>query len=306
MASPVLKWVGGKRQLLDELHARFPAEYNTYHEPMVGGGALFFDIEPAGGTVNDTNPRLVNFYEQVRDQPHELISLLREFQDPETDPNPELEFSEKNRKGKDIKNYYYQQRELFNCRPHGESFDELQEAARLLYLNRTCYNGLYRENQTGGFNVPIGRYENPDWVREDEIRAASDVLESTEILNCDLEYIQNVAKPGDLVYFDPPYEPMSPTASFTDYSSEGFGREDQQRLLDLVKKLADNDVYIILSNSGIMYERYDEAGLYVETEGAIRAINSDEENRDEVEEVIATNVPPEDREKRKQTKLGGY
>lgn len=306
MVNPVLKWAGGKRQLLDELYARFPAEFNHYHEPMFGGGALFFDLEPEDGTINDTNPRLVNFYEQVRDRPEELIDLLKSFSDPENEPDPEREFADTNRKGKEVKNYYYQQRELFNRRPNDESFDELEEAALLLYLNRTCYNGLYRENQSGEFNVPIGRYSNPDWVRKDEIRAASAVLDDTEIFNRDLEYIREYAEEGDLVYFDPPYEPMSPTAYFTDYSAEGFGQEDQERLLELAQELDEKGVHVILSNSGVMFEMYDDAGFHVETEGATRAINSDADNRDEVDEIIATNVAPEDRGDRGQMKLGNY
>ena len=204
MASPILKWAGGKRQLLDELYSRFPQSYNRYHEPFFGGGALFFDLEPDNGTINDTNPRLVNFYKQVRDRPEELIDYLRSFNDPESGPDPDLPFAESNRKGKEIKNYYYQQRERFNNRPYDDDFDELEEAALLLYLNRTCYNGLYRENSTGGFNVPIGRYSNPDWVRADEIQKASHVLDNTEIHNTDFGYVTDEVEEGDLVYFDPP------------------------------------------------------------------------------------------------------
>jgi DNA adenine methylase len=306
MAQPILKWAGGKRQLLEELYARFPAEYDRYHEPMFGGGALFFDLEPTDGTINDTNPRLVNFYEQVRDNPAALIERLQAFQDPESDPDPDREFAEQTRSNGETGNYYYQQRELFNRRPNGEAFGELEEAALLLYLNRTCFNGLYRENGDGEFNVPIGRYANPDWVRADEIRTASDVLADTTIHNEDLEYIRKVAEPNDLVYFDPPYEPMSATAYFTDYSAEGFGKADQERLLELAQELDDRGVHVILSNSGVMYDRYEEAGFHVEIEGAARAINSDGDNRDEVDEIIATNVAPGDRPERGQMQLGEY
>jgi len=295
MVDPVLKWAGGKRQLLDELYARFPGEFDTYHEPMLGGGALFFDLEPGDATVNDTNPRLVNFYEQVRDRPNDLVALLEGFADPESDPDPDREFAAADRTGGDIENYYYQQRALFNRRPNGEAFDELEEAALLLYLNRTCYNGLYRENRRGEFNVPVGRYANPDWVRGEEVRAASDVLAAADLFDRDFGYVREHADPGDLVYFDPPYEPMSPTASFTEYSAAGFGREDQHRLLDVARGLDDRGVHVVLSNSGVTFGMYDDAGFHVEREGATRAINSDADNRDEVEEVIATNVAPEDR-----------
>jgi len=287
----VLKWAGGKRQLLDELYARFPRSYKNYHEPLLGGGALFFDLEPDDGTVNDTNPRLVNFYRQVRDNPNELIELCKSYKDPESEPDTSREFSERDRKGEKIEEYYYQQRALFNRRPYEEKYDEIEEASLLLYLNRTCYNGLYRENSDGGFNVPIGRYSNPDWVREREIREASEILQNTKILNRDFEYILDRAEKDDLVYLDPPYEPMSATEYFTNYSKEGFGRNDQERMLETVKKLNDMGAYVLLSNSGVMYEMYDEAGFYVEIEGATRSINSDEENRGEVNEIIATNVP---------------
>lgn len=306
MVDPILKWAGGKRQLLDELYSRFPDSYSHYHEPFFGGGALFFDLEPENGTINDTNARLINFYKQVRDQPGELIDILRSFKEPEASPDPKRQFSESNRKDKEITNYYYQQREIFNNRPYDDEYDELAEAALLLYLNRTCYNGLYRENSSGGFNVPIGRYSDPDWVRGEEIRKASRVLDNTEIHNTDFEYVQDVVKEGDLVYFDPPYEPMSPTAYFTDYAAEGFGKEDQQRLLDLTQKLDNLGVHVILSNSGVMYEMYDDAGFYVEVEGATRAINSDAENRDEVDEIIATNIPPEDRRRAGQQGLADF
>jgi len=306
MAKPVLKWAGGKRQLLDELYSRFPRSYQHFHEPFFGGGALFFDMESDDGTINDTNTRLINFYRQARDRPNELIALLQSFDDPEADPDPERRFAGTNRKGKEIKNYYYQQRALFNNRPYGDEYDEVEEAALLLYLNRTCYNGLYRENSSGGFNVPIGRYSNPDWVRKDEIRTASRVLANTEIHNADFEYILDEAAADDLVYFDPPYEPMSSTAYFTDYSADGFGQADQKRLLNVAQELDRKGVNVILSNSGVMYEMYDDAGFDVEVEGATRSINSDGENRDEVDEIIATNVSPDARERTGQQGLADF
>lgn len=306
MASPILKWAGGKGQLLDELYARFPESYNRYHEPFFGGGALFFDLEPKDGTINDTNTRLINFYRQVRDNPSDLIERCKEFEHPESEPQQDYDYSETDHKGKEIKNYYYQQRARFNRRPYDGEFDELEEAALLLYLNRTCYNGLYRENSNGGFNVPIGRYSNPDWVRAEEVKEASEVLDSVEIHDRDFEYITDTATEGDLVYFDPPYEPMSATAYFTEYSKEGFGREDQRRLLNIATKLNERGVSVILSNSGVLFEMYDEAGFYVRMEGATRAINSDADNRGEVDEIIATNVPPSQQEGHKQKGLNDF
>ncbi len=313
MATPILKWAGGKRQLLEELYARFPAAYSpgehAYHEPFLGSGALFFDHEPTRGTINDRNARLHNFYVQVRDRPDALIERCRAFDDPESDPDPDREFAETDRQDRSVDAYYYQQRALFNRRPNDEVFDPLAEAARLLYLNRTGFNGLYRENADGEFNVPIGRYVDPDWVRAEEIRAASRVLgrlPDDALRRGGYEYVLDAAVPGDLVYFDPPYEPMSPTADFAEYSAGGFDRADQLDLLDVALELADRGVHVVLSNSGVMYDRYDDAGLSVDRVGATRAINSDADARGEVHEVIATTVPPDERRGADQRSLGEF
>ena len=306
MAEPILKWAGGKRQLLDALYARFPASYGRYHEPFIGGGALFFDMEPADATVNDANPRLVNFYEQVRDDPDGLIERLAAFDDPDADPDPSLPYRDETARGRDVESYYYQQRARFNRRPYEGEFDPLEEAALLLYLNRTGYNGLYRENADGGFNVPVGRYANPDWVQRERIRRASDVLADATIRNDDFAYVVDVAEAGDLVYFDPPYEPMSATASFNEYSAEGFDRDDQRRLLDVAGALDDAGVWVVVSNSGVMEDAYGDAGFHVDTEGATRAINSDADGRDAVDEIVATNVPPAERGEAGQRELSGY
>ena len=306
MAEPIVKWAGGKRQLLDELYARFPAAFDRYHEPFVGGGAVFFDAEPDRATVNDANPRLVNFYEQVRDRPSALIRRLASFDDPESDPDPALPYAAETARGRDVDAYYYQQRARFNRRPYEGEYDPLEEAALLLYLNRTCYNGLYRENADGGFNVPMGRYADPDWVQRDRIRRASVVLADAGVRHGDFAYVLDAASPGDLVYFDPPYEPMSATASFTEYSAAGFDRDDQRRLLDAARELDDAGVWVVLSNSGVMYEPYADAGFRVDREDGTRAINSDADGRDAVDEVVATNVPPGRRRDGGQRELSGF
>jgi len=301
MVEPVLKWAGGKRTLLEEIYARFPAAYERYHEPFFGGGAVFFDLEPDEGTINDTNPRLVNFYDVVRDHPEELIGRLRAFEPPETDTDASQAFADENWKGKEIEQYFYQQRARFNRRANAEeqwpasTEDRIEEAALLGYLNRTCYNGLYRENSDGGFNVPIGRYTNPEWVQAERIRAANRVLMDTDIRNEEFEYVLDVAGPGDLVYFDPPYQPMSATANFAEYTAAGFGRDDQERLLEVVSALDARGTSVILSNSAVLYDSYADAGFHVELVGAPRSINSDGSARGEVEEIIATNVPDDSR-----------
>lgn len=300
MVEPVLKWAGGKRQLLNALKESVPLEsrVNRYHEPFVGGGALFFDTSPHadGSSINDINARLINFYTVVRDHPQKLIRKLRTFKPPESDPNPEKEFSDTNRKGKEITEYYYQQREIFNKRPCGEEFDRIEEAALFIYLNRTCYNGLYRENSNGEFNVPIGSGMSENWVMADRIRKISDLLETVEIYNENFDYVKDIAQENDLVYFDPPYEPVSKSSSFVEYHHSAFGREEQERLRDTALELAQKNVHVVISNSPPMEELYrvfDE--FHVHEIGAKRQINSVGSDRNEVQEIIVTTVSEEDR-----------
>lgn len=277
MVEPILKWVGGKRQLLSEITALFPTTYEAYHEPFVGGGAVFFDQDPNDGTINDLNTRLATFYEIVRDQPDALIA--------------------ENKTHEHTEEYYYNARSEFNAlltQPTLTQTERVREASLLLYLNRTCFNGLYRENSDGEFNVSFGRYSNPDWVQEQRIRKASRVLQDTAVFNTDFSYIVDEASSGDLVYVDPPYEPVSKTADFNSYHADGFDREDQRRLRETVIELTEMNVSVILSNSPPvteLYEDYDAFSIrYVD---AARAINSDASSRGEVSEVLITNVPPE-------------
>lgn len=300
MVEPPLKWAGGKRQILSEIRACFPPEneVNAYHEPFFGGGALFFKEVSADtpGTINDINVRLMNFYRQVRDNPDEVIEYLESFDAPDADPDPDREFSDENRKAKEIEQYYYQQREIYNRRPNGEDFDPVEEAALLMYLNRTCYNGLYRENQSGEFNVPIGRHSSADWVQSSRIQQASHALQDVEILDGDFSYVLEKAEGGDLVYFDPPYEPVSHTSSFVEYSSEEFGTEQQQRLCDVAVELRKMGANVVISNSPPMKDLY--VGLdefEIHEVGAKRHINSDGDSRGEVGEIIVTTVSDDNR-----------
>ena len=287
MVEPVLKWAGGKRQLLPEITARFPASYDRYHEPFFGGGAVFFHLEPDGATINDVNERLVTFYEVVRDDPEALI--------------------EANRTHEHSDDYYYDARDEFNelHRVEGKTGERaVREASLLLYLNRTGFNGLYRENADGEFNVPVGRYANPDWVQADRIRAASEALRNTAVHNGDFEYVLDEAAAGDLVYFDPPYQPVSTTANFNDYHADGFDRDDQRRLRDLAAALDENGVYVVLSNSPPVAELYEDLSSFeVDVVDATRAINSDGDERGEVAEVLITNVP---RGERRRTTLAEF
>jgi DNA adenine methylase len=287
MTEPILKWVGGKRQLLQELQSRFPISYNEYHEPFIGGGAVFFKLEPSAGSINDLNRRLVSFYEVVRDNPEELI--------------------EENHRHKYEEDYYYDARERFNelHKLDERSLEQqIEEASLMVYLNRTGYNGLYRVNQTGEFNVPFGRHTDPDFVRERQIRKASDVLNDIEIYNRDFDYVVDHASKGDLVYLDPPYEPVSKTADFTQYQSDGFDKDDQRRLRDLAIELDGNGVHVVISNSPPVGELYEDvSGFTIDIVDAARMVNSDADNRGDVAEVIITNVPTESQ---RQQSLGNF
>jgi DNA adenine methylase len=280
MAEPILKWVGGKRQLLQELRAHFPISYEGYHEPFIGGGAVFFEMEPTEGSINDLNRRLITFYEVIRDYPEDLI--------------------EENQRHRYEEDYYYEARNRFNelyLLKERSIEQQIEEASLMLYLNRTGYNGLYRVNQSNEFNVPFGTHQNPDFVRERQIRKANFVLEGTEIYNRDFSYLKNCAAEGDLVYFDPPYEPVSKTADFTEYQSEGFDKDDQRRLRDLAEQLSNRGVNVVISNSPPVWELYRDIDEFeVNTVGASRMINSDADNRDDVAEVIITNIDKKDQQ----------
>lgn len=300
MTEPILKWAGGKRQILNNILDKFPTQdIERYHEPFFGGGAVFFrEMHEQAATINDINSRLMNFYEVVDENPHKLINethKLAQNGQPDSEPNSEWEYDEVDEHNREIENYYYQQRARFNKRPNGKSWDRIEEAALLLYLNVTCYNGLYRENQSGEFNVPCGRHKSKS-MRRHRIEEASPLLDDVNIKNTDFSYIVDEAKPGDLVYFDPPYDPNSDASSFSEYSCGAFGKAEQLDLRDYAKQLDEMGVYVVISNAPSIESRYidtEEGGSEAfETYpvGARRAINSVGTDRGEVQEVLITNV----------------
>lgn len=241
---PILKWAGGKGTLVNNLKSFIPefSEDTYFHEPFVGGGAFFFNLEPSKGTINDINHRLINFYRIVKKRPEQLIDAASEYQKYVTD-----------------KDVYYDLRKEFNS----EKINKLTSAALFLYFNKTAYNGLYRENSQGQFNVPIGRYKNPTIVNEERIRTASKLLKNIKIFCNDYEYVLSVAKEGDICYFDPPYYQEDMNNKFTDYSKNGFTFEDHVRLKELCEKLTDKEVFFILSNSNapIIVDMFKEANF---------------------------------------------
>lgn len=242
MAEPMLKWAGGKRSMLDEILPRLPSssQFNRYFEPFVGGGAVFFALEPNNGYINDINPRLVNFYEQVKANPEQIISTNEALDD-------ELKSSQD--EGDD--EFYYNKRDEFNSlRDDPDSCDDpVREASLLLFLNRTCYNGLYRTNQKGEFNVPVGRKWTEISVIEPRVRKCHRVLQNTTITQQDFTYVEDAAEKNDLVFFDPPYPSVRKTGSFEKYHPGGFGVDRHKELRDLAIELHEKGVYVMITNA---------------------------------------------------------
>ena len=267
-ARPVLKWAGGKGQLLPVLLARLPESFAAYHEPFVGGGALFFALASQGRVgpafLSDANSSLIDVYLGLQIAVDAVIAALRgHVYD---------------------RDHYYAVRAL---NPADLSLPE--RAARIIYLNKTCYNGLYRENRAGQFNVPFGRYANPTICDEPNLRAAAAVLHGVDIACRPFTTVLDIAQPGDFVYFDPPYDPLSPTANFTGYDRRGFGPDDQRRLRDVFAELGRRGVRAMLSNSDTPFIRELYAGFPLEQVFVGRAVNSKVEGRGKVAEVIVQN-----------------
>jgi DNA adenine methylase len=273
-AAPFLKWAGGKRQLLPELRARYPAEVRRYFEPFMGSGAVFFDVQqtfaPAYVRLSDNNTELVNCYAAVRDEVERLIALLQRHR------------SAHEKRGRD---YYYEVREQS---PRGAT----QRAARLIYLNKTCFNGLYRVNRRGQFNVPIGRYVNPPICDPPLLRAASRALRGVDIVTEDFAEIAQQARAGDFFYFDPPYDPLSSTSSFTKYTKDGFDDGEQTRLAGLYRELDRRGCRLMLSNSDTPFVRKLYDGFRLDSVAATRRINCNGSRRGPVGELVIMNYGP--------------
>ncbi|MGC4100790.1 DNA adenine methylase [Ferruginibacter sp.] len=263
-AAPFLKWVGGKRSIIKELTGRMPATYNNYFEPFIGGGALFFEIKPTKGHLSDANLDLIITYKVVQKDVEKLIEALKKHQ--------RLHCEE----------YYYR------VRSRHDLDDPVEVAARMIYLNKTCFNGLWRVNKKGEFNVPMGKYANPGICQEDNLRACSKALKNTIIEYKDYEKIE--PKEGDFCYFDPPYHPINDT-SFTAYSMSDFTEKDQQNLADFCKTLHRNGVKIMLSNSNTEFIRNLYRGniFNINIVNAPRNVNCKPNGRNSVEEVLITN-----------------
>jgi DNA adenine methylase len=270
---PFLKWAGGKGQLLKRLGKYFPDSFSTYYEPFLGGGAVFFHLVQMRpkftAVLSDVNEELITTYRVIKDNVEGLIEELEKHK---------IQYKQEPEK------YYYQVR-------REEPADDVRKAARLIFLNKTCYNGLYRVNKKGKFNVPFGRYKNPKICDKENLRRVNQVLNwvNATILTADYREATADAKKGDFIYFDPPYQPISATANFTSYTHSGFSFEDQKALGQLFLKLNKRGCKILLSNSDTekVWEIYQ--GFSIEKVPALRAINCKGNQRKGHTELIIHN-----------------
>jgi DNA adenine methylase len=268
-ARPILKWAGGKTRLVSRITARLPKSIDTYYEPFVGGAAVFFSLAATGrfrqAILSDRNRDLVEVYEVVQRDVERVITLLETYRDRHSEEE------------------YYRTREL-----DPKALTPAQRAARLIYLNKTGYNGLFRVNRSGKFNVPYGRYKKPNICDAENLRAAAVTLKGVTLRVLDFAKACDEAKPGDAIYFDPPYDPVSKTASFTSFHSEPFGEAQQQRLAELFADLAERGVVTVLSNSDTRLTRKLYRGWSPEKIAVSRPINSNAAARGQVGELLVT------------------
>lgn len=265
---PIVKWAGGKTKLLPELTARLPASYGRYYEPFAGGAALFFAVRPGRAVLGDTNADLIAAYRAVAAAPDDVVNLLQHH------------------RANHCPDWYEQIRADWNA--HAWVTDPCARAAAFLYLNRTCFNGLWRVNRSGEFNVPMGRYKDPLSGLPARLRDAAPTLARAEIRHGDYRETLLDAQAGDFVYLDPPYDPVTKTANFTAYAADGFGPEQQAQLAETVRMLIARGVQVMASNSDTPFVRRLYAGLQIDSVECPRAINSNAAKRGKVGEVIIT------------------
>ncbi len=271
LVAPVVKWVGGKRQLLDTFKPLLPKRITTYCEPFLGGGALLFSLQPQKAFVNDINSDLIQVYTTIKDDVENLIAALSEYRN-ESD-------------------FFYYVRDWDRDKERYAKLTGVEKAARLIYLNKTCYNGLYRVNNAGEFNSPFGNYRNPNIINAPVLRAVSAYFNSADIHFTTVDYEEVLKKipKGTFVYLDPPYDPVSETSAFTGYSKGGFSRDEQIRLRRCCDDLNARKIKFMLSNSSTDFIREQYAAYNITTVQAKRAINSVASGRGDVDEVVVRN-----------------
>ena len=275
LVAPVVKWVGGKRQLLDQIVPLLPKKITSYCEPFFGGGAVLFAIQPHKAIINDLNIDLITVYEVIKNHVDDLIiSLL---------------------KHENTQYYFYKIRDIDRDKEVYQNMSDIEKASRLIYLNKTCYNGLFRVNQAGEFNSPFGHYKNPNIVNEPVLRAVSKYFNHNEItfLSEDFSTTLDRLKKGTFVYLDPPYDPVSDTASFTGYNKGGFDKNEQIRLKNCCDHLTNKGIKFMLSNSATDFIKELYKDYEISIVKAKRAINVDANKRGEIDEVIIRNYEKE-------------
>ena len=271
LVAPVLKWVGGKRQLIETFSPLLPKRITSYCEPFVGGGALLFHLQPNTAYVNDINKDLIGVYSVIKQNVDGLIEELK--------------------KHKNEADYFYSVRNWDRDKEKYQSLSDVEKAARILYLNKTCYNGLYRVNNAGEFNSPYGYYRNPNIVNAPVLRAVSAYFNAADIHFSSIDYSEVLSsiKKGTFVYIDPPYDPVSETASFTGYAKGGFSKNEQIRLRHCCDELNRRGIKFMLSNSATPFIMEQYAGYNITVVQAKRAVNSVGSKRGGVDEVVVRN-----------------
>ncbi|MBU4348301.1 DNA adenine methylase [Patescibacteria group bacterium] len=268
-----VKWAGGKGQLIEQFNPYFPKEINRYFEPFVGSGAIFFHIiqnyNPKEILLSDINKELINTYKIIKNDTSKLIVKLKEL---------------KNQHTKLGKSFYLKIREQ-----NPQELNKIERAARFIYLNKTCFNGLYRVNSKGKFNVPMGGYKNPDIVQEEKLKLVSSLLKKVKLKIMPFENIVNLVKKGDFIYFDPPYYPLKKGNSFTTYTKDKFMEKEQEKLAEVYKDLHKKGCKIMLSNSDTEFTKKLYSNFNIKTVKARRVINSDANGRGLINEILVLN-----------------
>ena len=274
---PFVKWAGGKRQIMNEIKKLVPEKFNTYYEPFVGGGAVFFEIAPKKAVLNDYNSELMNVFECIKNE-NKFEKMLNELNHHEAYHSEE---------------YYYAIRNIDRDKKKFSKLADYKRAARTIYLNKACFNGLYRVNSKNEFNVPFGKKNKVNTYEGQNLGIIHCILNFNDIklLSTDFEEAIKDAKKGDFIYFDPPYD--SDTATFNSYTEDGFGKEEQRRLARVYKELSDKGCYVMLSNHNTKLIRELYSDFKIQKIEAKRNINANGKKRGKVEEVIITNYEPD-------------
>ncbi len=291
LAKPFVKWVGGKSQLLDEIREKYPSQIEKYCEPFVGGGAVLFDVlgkfKPKKVLINDINKELINTYKQIRDNCENLIAQLSEIQN-----------RYKSQSLEENKAYFYEKRERYNeLKVNGDEAENLEKAALFIFLNKTCFNGLYRVNSKGLFNVPFNNAKNPLLCDEENLRACSKLLQNVEMKVGDYKECGTFIDKKTFVYIDPPYRPLTQTAAFTSYSENGFADREQIELGNFITEISKKGAVVLASNSDPKNaDKNDDffdklyANFKIERVSASRMINSNAKKRGSINELLISNV----------------